>query len=160
MPMNSNLRSQRWLASVLAGVVLMSSLLFVTNGLRIAELAIKKQLPVGSRSEAAQATLRASGKDAGRLNDYTWHGSRHTFASRLVMAGVDLRAVQELGGWKTLSMVQRNAHLAPERLAAAVERIVTVSVATPTAEAPVSTLLRENFDEAASRTNEPRAGVS
>jgi len=53
----------------------------------------------------AQAALRASGKDATRLDGYTWHSNRHTFASRLVMAGVDLRTVQELGGWKTLSMV-------------------------------------------------------
>ena len=74
--------------------------------------------------EAAQATLTAAGKDASRLRGYTWHGNRHTFASRLVMAGVDLRTVQELGGWKTLSMVQRYGHLAPERLASAVERIV------------------------------------
>jgi integrase len=34
----------------------------------------------------------------------TWHALRHTFASRLVAAGVDLRAVQELGGWKTLNL--------------------------------------------------------
>ncbi len=27
------------------------------------------------------------------------------------MAGVDLRTVQELGGWKSLTMVQRCAHL-------------------------------------------------
>src|SRR5438309_4820534 len=33
-----------------------------------------------------------------------WNDNRHTFASRLVMAGLDLRAVQQLGGWKTLSM--------------------------------------------------------
>jgi len=71
--------------------------------------------------KAAQAALSAAGKDAGRLNGYTWHGNRHTFASRLVMAGVDLRTVQELGGWKTLSMVQRYAHLARGHLAAAVE---------------------------------------
>jgi site-specific recombinase XerC len=33
-----------------------------------------------------------------------------------------LRAVQELGGWRTLSMVQRYAHLSPRQLAAAVRR--------------------------------------
>jgi site-specific recombinase XerD len=74
--------------------------------------------------QRAQAALRDAGKDAGRLDGYTWHGNRHTFASRLVMAGVDPRTVQELGGWKTLAMVQRYTHLAPSRLADAVERLV------------------------------------
>ena len=39
------------------------------------------------------------------------------------MAGVDLRTVQELGGWQTLSMVERYAHLSPAHKAQAVERI-------------------------------------
>jgi len=43
------------------------------------------------------------------------------------MASVDLRTVQVLGGWKTLSMVARYAHLAPEYLHAAVERLVTLA---------------------------------
>jgi site-specific recombinase XerD len=51
-------------------------------------------------------------------------GTSGRFASRLVMAGVDLRTVQELGGWKTLSMVLRYSHLAPSHLQAAVERLV------------------------------------
>jgi site-specific recombinase XerD len=55
----------------------------------------------------AQAMLREAGQDASRLEGYTWHCNRHTFASRLVMAGVDLRSVQQLGGWRTLTMVQR-----------------------------------------------------
>jgi hypothetical protein len=42
-----------------------------------------------------------------------------------LMAGVDLRTVQELGGWKTLTMVQRYAHLAPSHLQAVVERLVS-----------------------------------
>jgi integrase len=50
----------------------------------------------------------------------TPHTLRHTFASRLVMAGVDLRTVQELGGWQTLSMVERYAHLSPAHKAQAV----------------------------------------
>jgi integrase len=71
--------------------------------------------------------LRASdqGEESTRLDGVTWHALRHTFASRLVAAGVDLRAVQELGGWRTLAMVQRYAHLSPGHLLAAVEKIVT-----------------------------------
>jgi hypothetical protein len=40
------------------------------------------------------------------------------------MAGVDLRSVQELGGWRTLAMVQRYSHLSPDHLRAAVDRLV------------------------------------
>ncbi len=74
----------------------------------------------------AQATLRAAGQEdeAARLDGVTWHALRHTFASRLVTAGVDLRTVQELGGWRTLSIVRRYAHLSPGHLTAAVEKIV------------------------------------
>lgn len=58
-----------------------------------------------------------------KLTGVTPHTLRHTFASRLVMAGVDLRTVQELGGWQTLAMVERYAHLSPAHKAQAVERI-------------------------------------
>lgn len=51
------------------------------------------------------------------------HTLRHTFASRLAMAGYDLRTIQELGGWKELKMVERYAHLNPRHKAEAVERI-------------------------------------
>jgi integrase len=49
---------------------------------------------------AAQATLASTGQDASRLDGFTCHGLRHTWASRLVMAGVDLRTLQhsEAGG--------------------------------------------------------------
>ncbi|MGH7393497.1 MAG: tyrosine-type recombinase/integrase [Candidatus Rokuibacteriota bacterium] len=72
----------------------------------------------------ARAALREAGKDAARLEGYVWHSNRHTFASRLVMAGVDLRTVQELGGWRSLAMVQKYAHLAPGHRLAAVEALV------------------------------------
>jgi site-specific recombinase XerD len=61
-------------------------------------------------------------KKAG-LTDFTWHCLRHTFASRLAMAGVDLRTIQELMGHKTISMTCRYAHLAPSHKLAAVERL-------------------------------------
>jgi site-specific recombinase XerD len=39
------------------------------------------------------------------------------------MNGVDLLTVQKLGGWGSLSMVQRYAHLAPAHTQAAVETL-------------------------------------
>ena len=58
-----------------------------------------------------------------KVPNFTWHCLRHTFISRLVMAGVDLRTVQELAGHKTISMTVRYAHLAPEHNQAAIERL-------------------------------------
>jgi site-specific recombinase XerD len=77
----------------------------------------------------AQDALRKAEQDASRLEGYTWHCNRHTFASRLVMAGVDLRAVQVLGGWQDLKMVARYSHLSPDHLRAAVERLVSPATA-------------------------------
>ena len=50
-----------------------------------------------------------------------FHDLRHTFATRLVQAGVDLYTVQKLGRWKTISMVMRYAHHHPESLRAGIE---------------------------------------
>ena len=57
------------------------------------------------------------------LRDFTWHCLRHTFASRLVMKGVNLLRVQELLGHKTLAMTCRYAHLEPSHQLEAVERL-------------------------------------
>jgi integrase len=57
------------------------------------------------------------------LKNAHWHITRHTFISRLVMAGVDLRTVMELAGHKSMAMTIRYAHLAPAHNAAAIERI-------------------------------------
>src|SRR5262245_57237233 len=51
------------------------------------------------------------------------HSLRHTFASRLVMSGADLRTVQVLGGWRDLSLVQRYGHLSPGHCTQAIERL-------------------------------------
>jgi integrase len=75
-----------------------------------------RPLPIRKAFEAAVSTAKLTG--------VTPHTLRHTFASRLAMAGVDLRTVMELGGWASLDMVLRYAHLSPDHKASAVERIV------------------------------------
>ncbi len=91
----------------------------------------------------------------------TWHALRHTFASRLVAVGVDLRSVAELGGWRTLSMVQRYAHLSPGHLAAAVEKIVAgPSVVASRVGDAVELGLNLDLTAMAARTEEVRYSVN
>ncbi len=64
------------------------------------------------------------------IKDFTWHCLRHTFASRLIMAGVDLKTVQELMGHLSITMTARYAHLSPEHRAAALEKLCPPSATT------------------------------
>jgi site-specific recombinase XerD len=66
----------------------------------------------------------ATALEQAKIKGVTWHTLRHTFASRLVMAGVDLKTVQELMGHKTIAMTARYAHLAPTHKLQALETLV------------------------------------
>lgn len=66
----------------------------------------------GVNTKAWKAALERAG-----ITNFRWHDLRHTWASWHVQAGTPLHALQELGGWETVEMVRRYAHLAPEHLA-------------------------------------------
>jgi integrase len=67
-----------------------------------------------------------SALEEAHIKDYSWHCNRHTFASRLAMASIDIRTIGELLGHKSLAMTMRYSHLAPAHNAAAVDRLVPV----------------------------------
>ena len=54
---------------------------------------------------------------------FRYHDLRHTFCSRLVAAGVPLLEVQQLAGHKNYSTTLRYAHLSPDHLKRAVEKV-------------------------------------
>ena len=51
-----------------------------------------------------------------RIEDFTFHGLRHTFATRLAQSGVDLYKISKLLGHKDIKTTQRYAHHCPESL--------------------------------------------
>jgi len=69
------------------------------------------------------------------IENFRWHDLRHTFATWHRQAGTPTHELQRLGGWKSLSMVERYAHIAPEGLQQAASRLDNVlsgyALATP-----------------------------
>jgi hypothetical protein len=74
------------------------------------------------RTAAAEAILHEQVPNANFANGFLER------LSKLAMASVDLRTVQDLGGWKDPKMVQRYSHLSPGHKAEAIERIACAAV--------------------------------
>ena len=82
----------------------------------------------GGRLQDIKTAFLKVVRDVG-LKDFRFHDLRHSFASNLVAAGVDLNTVRELLGHADLKMTIRYAHLAPEHKAAAVAKLVRAAKA-------------------------------
>jgi len=67
-----------------------------------------------------------------KVEDFKRHDLRHTFASRLVMAVVDIRTVQELMGHKSITMTMRCVHLSPKHRTEALEKLCATATKTAT----------------------------
>jgi integrase len=88
--------------------VLVESLVFCSH----------KGTPYRSFRSAFEQAVRKAG-----LEDFTFHDLRHTFASRLVMAGVALPTVRELMGHKDITMTLRYTHLSSDHKQRAVRAL-------------------------------------
>ena len=62
-------------------------------------------------SQVDARCLKSACKKTG-ICDFTLHDFRHTWASWHVQRGTQLMVLKELGGWETIEMVQKYAHLA------------------------------------------------
>ena len=77
---------------------------------------------LGERYHCVKRAFQTATRNAG-IENFRFHDLRHTWASHLVMSGVDLLTVKEMGGWKSLEMVQRYAHLSGEHRTRAAETL-------------------------------------
>lgn len=75
-------------------------------------------------NKAWNTLLGKSTNQEALIEDFHWHDLRHDFASRLVMANVDINTVRALLGHSDIKMTLRYAHLGPDHLQNSVARLV------------------------------------
>lgn len=72
-----------------------------------------------ANNRAWRAALKACG-----IENFRWHDLRHTWASWLRQNDVPTWVLQELGGWKSESMVRRYAHMSVKHLAPYADQLI------------------------------------
>lgn len=88
--------------SILMNIEKNSKYVFSVDGSKINQI---------SRTDFANA-VKLTG-----LDDFRFHDLRHTWASWHIQNGTPLMILKEMGGWETLEMVNKYAHLSGEHLA-------------------------------------------
>jgi len=73
----------------------------------------------GRYQDIKKSSLTALSKSG--IIKFRFHVLRYTFASHLVMSGVDLNTVREFMGHKSLEMTLRYSHLSPDHKQRAVD---------------------------------------
>jgi integrase len=81
-----------------------------------------KTKPTQHKPLAIENIFKAALKTA-QIKNFRFHDLRHSAASYLVMAGVDMRTVAEILGHSDLKMTQRYAHLSREHVSNAVGKL-------------------------------------
>ena len=61
-----------------------------------------------------------------KIQDVRFHDLRHTFTTRMLEAGVDIRSIMAITGHKDPSMFKRYSHPSESHLKAAVEKLTGV----------------------------------
>lgn len=80
---------------------------------------------VGTVGARRNAVIRMFGAacDQALVKDFTFHALRHTGASRMLAAGVDVETVRRIGGWANLRVLQQYLHPSDEASRQAVNAI-------------------------------------
>ena len=82
--------------------------------------------PLGVWDWTARRAWDGACKQAG-IENFRFHDLRHTWASSHIQRGTPLYALKELGGWETLEMVKKYAHLSSGHLLSYADNLTSES---------------------------------